>query len=69
METQLEKIEKIEVTLEICTLYKGVPYGLSLISYTNPNDEESSFKGIGVFNQGKLNSAPFTCIDGDGWSY
>ena len=33
-------MRKIEVNLEICTLYKGVPYGLAIISYTN-NDEPS----------------------------
>ena len=62
-------MEKIVVTLEICTLYKGVPSGLSLIQFTDPNDKELSFKGVGVFNYGKLNSAPFSCLGGDGWGY
>jgi len=45
-------MKKIEVTLEICTLYKGIPYGLSLISYKDPYNDFFSFKGIGSFNQG-----------------
>ncbi len=45
-------MDKIEVTLEICTLYKGIPYGLSLISYNNPNNKVLSFKAIGIFNEG-----------------
>ncbi len=49
-------MEKVEVTLEMCTLYKGVPYGLALIKH-------SDFKGIGVFNDGKLTGGPFTCVD------
>jgi hypothetical protein len=60
-------MEKVEVTLEICTLYKGVPYGLALISYTHPDYNWESFKGIGVFNDGKLTGAPFTCVDEKGW--
>ena len=51
------------MTLELCTLVKGVPYGLASLQYT---DHESSFKGIGIFNEGKLTKAPFTCIDGEG---
>jgi hypothetical protein len=27
----IEKMEKIEVTLEICTLLKGMPHGLAVI--------------------------------------
>jgi len=62
-------MEKIEVTLEICTLYKGIPYGLSLISYNDPKDKLYSFKGIGLFNEGKLHAAPLTCLKGDGWGF
>ena len=54
-------MDKVEVTLEMCTLYKGVPYGLALIKH-------SDFKGIGVFNDGKLTGAPFTCVYG-GYGY
>jgi hypothetical protein len=53
----------IEATLELCTLLKGVPYGLSLISYTNPDNAYSSFKGIGFFTDGILHNAPFTCVN------
>ena len=45
----------MEVTLEMCTLYKGVPYGLALIKH-------STFKGIGVFNDGKFTGGPFTGV-------
>ena len=56
-------MEKMEVTLEICTLYKGVPYGPALIKH-------SEFKGIGVFNNGKLTGGPFTCaMDSLGFSF
>ena len=58
-ETPIDTMEKIEVTLEICTLYKGVPNGLSLIKYTHPNNEYYSFKGIGIFKEGKLDGSPF----------
>jgi hypothetical protein len=62
-------MEKIEVTLEICTVHNGVPYGLSIIQYNDPKDKGHSFKGIGVFNDGKLNSAPFTCVSETGYGY
>jgi hypothetical protein len=28
-------------------------------------DEYNSFRGIGIFNHGKLHNAPFICEDGD----
>ena len=62
-------MDKIEVTLEICTLYKGIPYGLSLISYKDPKDTDLSFKGIGLFNEGLLHAAPFTYVTENGWRY
>jgi hypothetical protein len=62
-------MEKIEVTLEICTVHNGVPYGLSIIQYNDPNNKPLSFKGIGVFNEGKLSSAPFTFVDENGYGY
>ena len=62
-------MEKIEVTLEICTLYKGVPSGLAVIQYTNPKNKSFSFKGLGFFNNGKLNNAPFTAVNGNGYGY
>jgi hypothetical protein len=68
-ETAIEKMEKIEVTLEICTVHNGVPYGLSIIQYIDPFDKWYSFKGIGVFNEGKLNSAPSIFVDENGFGY
>jgi hypothetical protein len=62
-------MEKIEVTLELCTVYNGLPYGLSIIKYSHPKDKGLSFKGIGVFNDGKLNSAPFTWVNENGSGY
>ncbi len=61
-ETAIKNMEKVEVTLKMCTLYKGVPYGLALIKH-------SDFKGIGVFNEGKLTGGPFTCVRSDGWRF
>ncbi len=46
-ETAIAKMEKITVTLEICTLYKGVPCGIAIIRYQDPDDEDYSFRGIG----------------------
>jgi hypothetical protein len=46
-ETAIAKIEKIRVTLEICTLYKGVPCGIAIISYQGIDDEDYSFRGVG----------------------
>ena len=57
------------VTLEMCTLFKGVPSGLALIQYTHPEDKHLSFKGVGIFNDGILTNTPFTCIDGNGIGY
>ena len=57
------------VTLEMCTLFKGVPSGLALIQYKDPDDKFLSFKGVGIFNEGILTNAPFTCLNGNGWGY
>ena len=59
----------MEVTLEICTLFNGLPHGLAIIQYTHPSIKGYSFRGVGVFNNGQLHNAPFTCIDGLGWGY
>ena len=64
--TNRENMRWIDVTLEICTLYKGIPYGLALISYNNPGDKSISFRGVGVFNDGQLHNTAFTCVKGDG---
>jgi hypothetical protein len=57
------------VTLEICTLYKGLPHGIAIITYTDPDDSDESFQGVGVFVHGQLHNAPFTCLPGDGVGY
>jgi hypothetical protein len=64
--TPIDEMDEITVNLKICTLYKGVPYGLALIKYEDPYDEEKSFKGLGLFNDGELHNGPFTCIRGNG---
>ena len=46
-ETAIAEMEKIPVTLEICTLYKGVPCGIAIIRYQKPGDKYESFRGVG----------------------
>ena len=58
-------MEQISVTLEMCTVYKGVPHGIAVINYTDPKGKESSFRGVGVFHHGQLHNAPFSCLRGD----
>ena len=60
-------MEQIEATLQICTLYNGVPHGLAIIQYTDPEDKWNSFVGVGVFNHGQLHNAPFSYVDGNEW--
>lgn len=55
-------MDQIEVTILICTLWKGLPHGLAAIQYETPNYWGDSFIGVGVFNLGKLHNTPFTCI-------
>jgi hypothetical protein len=56
------------VTVEMCTFYKGLPHGIALIAYTDPESKAeskgSSFRGVGVFVHGQLNNAPFTFVTG-----
>jgi hypothetical protein len=60
-------MEKVEVTLEMAAVYKGVPVGPAIINYTDPEDEWLSFKGVGVFNnEGILSDTSFACITADG---
>ena len=59
-------MDQIEATLQICTLYNGVPHGLAVIQYTDPEDKFYSFVGVGVFNHGQLHNAPFSCVDDNG---
>jgi hypothetical protein len=53
----------------LCTTYKGVPYGLAIINYKDPNNKDYSFKGVGIFNEGILDMTPFSYIDGNGTKY
>ena len=43
-----------------------MPYGLALIEYTDPDEKRYSFKGVGIFVDGILTNAPFSCLTGDG---
>jgi hypothetical protein len=66
-DTPIEDMEYISVTLEIFTLYNGLPHGIAIITYTDPDDRGYSFRGVGVFVHGQLHNAPFSCVTGDGW--
>ena len=46
-----------------------MPYGLSIIKYNDPKDKSLSFKGLGFLNNGKLNTAPFTAVNGGGFGF
>ena len=63
------KIIEIKVILEICTTFKGIPYGPALISYKDLDYNFLSFKGVGFFNKGKLHLTPFMCIKNTGFKY
>jgi hypothetical protein len=63
----IDEMLKIEVTLELCTVYKGVPYGLAIIKYSHPDNKDLSFRGVGVFTQGKLSNSSFSCVKGSGY--
>ncbi len=71
VKTPIENQIKHEVTLKLCTLYKGVPYGPAYIQFTHsdPNQKWLSFDGVGIFTEGKLHMGPFTAIDGNGYGY
>ncbi len=62
-------MDYITVTLELCTLYQGVPHGIALINNTDPKNSADSFRGLGIFHHGHLHNAPFICVTGDGWPY
>jgi hypothetical protein len=62
----VDDMGKYEVTLKLCTVLKGVPYGPAYIEYTHPDNKGFSFEGVGVFSEGHLHSGPFTAIDGNG---
>jgi hypothetical protein len=62
-------MRKYEVTLKLCTVLKGVPYGPAYIEYTDPDRKDLSFDGVGVFTEGRLHLGPFTAIAGNGRGY
>ncbi len=64
-QTSISEMVQIKVTLEICTVYKSIPYGLAIIKYSHPDDTSLSFRGIGLFDNGKLSYSSFTCLTGD----
>ncbi len=51
----------------MCTLYKGIPYGLAQIHYVDNESDHLSFHGLGFFTEGQLHMGPFTFIKKDGW--
>jgi hypothetical protein len=55
-----------EITLKLCTLLKGVPYGPAYIEYIDPDNKRRSFDGVGVFTDGRLHLGPFTAIKDNG---
>ncbi len=59
-------MKKIKVNFKMVVLKNGLPHGLALIEYKNPNNKNLSFSGIGIFDQGVLNNTPFICINEDG---
>ena len=61
------EMEVIEATVSLCAQYKGVPIGPALIQYQHPDNKNYSFKGVGVFNQGKLTNSSFSFIGGSGY--
>ena len=66
--TTFEEMEKIEVTLELCTIHKNMPFGPAIITYTDSERESKSFKGAGVFDEeGELKT--FTAMEGNRWGF
>jgi hypothetical protein len=63
----ISEIPRYDMTLSKCSLYKGVPYGLTHISFKHPTEDFNSFEGMGVFTDGKLHMGPFTCQQGSGF--
>jgi hypothetical protein len=68
-DTPIQEMDEVEVTLKICTLWKGVPHGLALIQTSESLNECNSFRGLGVFYHGQLHNTSFVCFDGYGYSY
>ncbi len=64
--TSIQEMDKIEVTLELCTIHKNKPFGPAIITYTGGHKHtDPYFKGAGVFDEeGELKT--FTAIYKDG---
>jgi len=60
----MDKINWFEMTLELCTTFKGKPFGPAVISFTHDSNKSLSFRGVGTFNEeGVLSNGPFFCIE------
>ena len=46
----IEENIEIQAILEVCTTYKGVPFGPAVINYKDPENKKYSFRGVGIFN-------------------
>ena len=46
-----------------------MPHGLASIKYEHPGNDSNSFNGVGIFNNGKLQNTPFSCINRAGWGF
>ncbi len=66
---EIESMEKISATLQICTLLNGLPHGLAFIAYTDLDSIKESFRGLGWFDHGKLHNTSFTCYISKGFGY
>ncbi len=61
-----DRLPYMDMTLKMCTLYKGRPYGPAYIKFVHHRKRYLSFDGLGIFTNGKLDKGPFFFIDGDG---
>jgi hypothetical protein len=60
----MDKLNWFEMTLELCTTFKGKPFGPAVISFTHDINKSLSFRGLGTFNEeGVLSNGPFFCIE------
>jgi hypothetical protein len=60
----IDKLDWFEMTLELCTTFKGKPFGPAVISFTHDSIRLLSFRGVGTFNEeGVLSNGPFFCIE------
>ena len=56
-------MKSIDVKFELCTLYKGKPFGPAVFIHKDANNKDFSFKGVGIFDEtGCLQNSPFTAV-------